>query len=175
MARTRSQFHHGRAAGIDARDVPWIATLLAFAALCVAWLAQYGFGLIPCELCHLQRYGYWAAIAMGVFAVAFSRSPGLRKFWLGLMALALLGVVGIAVFQVGVEQGWWQGTAACVGTASAGMSNEELLNAINNAPVTRCDEAAFVLFGISMAGYSAIYALLLAVFALWGATRKVHR
>ena len=39
------------------------------AALCIAWLAQYGFGLAPCELCYWQRYGYWAAIALGVVAI----------------------------------------------------------------------------------------------------------
>ena len=50
-------------------SVPWLATGGALAALCIAWLAQYGFGLAPCELCYWQRYGYWAAIALGVIAI----------------------------------------------------------------------------------------------------------
>ena len=175
MARTYSSFQHRRAAGLDPRDVPWIVTLLAFAALCVAWLAQYGAGLAPCELCHWARYGYWATIALGVIAIFFSRKPKARKFWLYLLGLALLGVVGISVFHVGVEHGWWQGSAACVGESTAGMTAEELTNAIMNAPVTRCDEPAFTFLGISMAGYDGIYALLLAWFAFWGATRRAHR
>jgi disulfide bond formation protein DsbB len=175
LARTYSSFQHRRAAGIDLRDVPWLVTLLAFAALCVAWLAQYGFGLAPCELCYFQRYGYWTAIALGLIATFFSRRAKARKFWLTLTGLALLGVVGIAGFHVGVEQGWWQGSSACVGESTAGMTTEELTQAIMNAPVTRCDEPAFVLFGISMAGYDAIYAVLLAWFTFWGATRRTHR
>ena len=175
MARTYSSFQHRRAAGIDPRDVPWIVTALAFAALCAAWLAQYGFGLAPCELCYWQRYGYWAVIALGVIAGFFSRRPKTRKFWLYLTGAALLGVAGIAVFHVGVEHGWWQGTAACVGASTAGMTTEELTKAIMEAPVTRCDQPAFEFLGISMAGYDAIYAALLAWFTFWGATRRTHR
>jgi disulfide bond formation protein DsbB len=36
----------------------------------------------------------------------------------------------------------------------------------------RCDEPAFVLFGISMAGYNLILALALALFTLRGALRS---
>jgi len=175
LARTYPQFHHRRAAGIDPRDVPWIVTLLAFAALCVAWLAQYGAGLAPCELCYWARYAYWATIALGIVAIFFSRQPKARKFWLALTGLGFLAVVGISVFHVGVEQGWWQGSAACVGESTAGMSAEELTKAIMDAPVTRCDEPAFTFLGISMAGYDGIYAALLAWFTLWGATRRAHR
>jgi disulfide bond formation protein DsbB len=175
LARPRSQFHHRRGAGIDPRDVPWITVGLAFSALCVAWLAQYGFGLAPCELCYWQRYAYWAVIVVGLATVFFGRRPKSRKFWLTLTGMALLVVVGTAVFHVGVEHGWWQGTAACVGVSTAGMSQEELTQAILNAPVTRCDQPAFQLFGISMAGYDALYAAALALFAFWGATRRTHR
>jgi disulfide bond formation protein DsbB len=175
LARTYSSFQHRRAAGIDPRDVPWIVTLLAFAALCVAWLSQYAGGLQPCELCYYQRYGYWAVIALGIITIVLGRRPKSRKFWLTLTGVALLGVVGIALFHVGVEQGWWQGSSACVGASTAGMTTEELTKAIMDAPVTRCDQPAFVFLGISMAGYDAIYAALLAWFTLWGATRRVHR
>jgi disulfide bond formation protein DsbB len=108
-------------------------------------------------------------------AIFFSRRPKARKFWLYLTGIALLAVVGTALFHVGVEQGWWQGTSACVGASTAGMTTEELTEAIMNAPVTRCDEPAFVFLGISMAGYDAIYAALLAWFTLWGASRRAHR
>jgi disulfide bond formation protein DsbB len=175
LARTYSQFQHRRAAGLDTRDVPWIVTLLSFAALCVAWLAQYAFGLAPCELCYWQRYGYWATIALGLVAIFFSRRPKARKFWLYMTGAALLGVMGLSIFHVGVEQGWWQGTSACVGASTAGMTTEQMTEAIMNAPVTRCDEPAFQFLGISMAGYDAIYAALLAWFTLWGATRRAHR
>jgi disulfide bond formation protein DsbB len=175
LARARSSFHHGRPAGIDPRDVPWIVTALAFAALCVAWLVQFGLGFAPCELCYWTRYGYWAVIVLGVISMWFSRRPKARRFWLTLTGRALLAVLGISVFQVGVEQGWWHGTEACTGVSTVGMTPEQMLDAINNAPVTRCDQPAFLVLGLSMASYNIIYVLVLAWFTLWAASRRTHR
>jgi disulfide bond formation protein DsbB len=38
----------------------------------------------------------------------------------------------------------------------------------------RCDEIAWSLFGISMAGYNFLASLVLAAFALWQAWRNLH-
>ena len=48
---------------IEPNHVPWLTAGMSLAALCAAWLAQYGFGLAPCHLCLWQRGAYWAAIA----------------------------------------------------------------------------------------------------------------
>ncbi len=44
---------------------------------------------------------------------------------------------------------------ACVG-AMSGLTGADLEAAIMNAPVTRCDDVAFQVFGISMAGYNGL-------------------
>jgi disulfide bond formation protein DsbB len=152
--------------------VPWLATGGALAALCVAWIAQYGFGLAPCELCYWQRYAYWAAIAIGILAILQPARTTRRSVALWLLGLAFLATAGIALFHVGVEQKWWQGLATCTGQIRAGMTPEELEQAIQNAPIVRCDEPAWTMFGISMAGYNLAYALLLAIFTLGGALRS---
>lgn len=153
-------------------SVPWLATGGALAALCVTWIAQYGFGLAPCELCYWQRYGYWAAIALGIVAILQPAGTARRTAALWLLTLTFLAVAGVALFHVGVEQKWWEGTSACVGQIGTGMTPEELQQAIQNAPIVRCDEPAWIMFGISMAGYDVVYALLLAVFTLRGALRS---
>lgn len=149
--------------------VPWLVAGLCLAALCVAWLAQYGFGLAPCELCLWQRYAYWAAIACAIGAISVARKSGQSGLLLGLAAGALVIGAGISLYHVGVEQKWWTGTGACVGASLGGLSGADLEAAIMNAPVTRCDEIAFEMFGISMAGYSGLYSLAVALFAAWGA------
>jgi disulfide bond formation protein DsbB len=153
-------------------SVPWLATGGALAALCIAWLAQYGFGLAPCELCYWQRYGYWAAIALGVVAILQPARTSPRRVALWLLTLAFVATAGIALFHVGVEQKWWQGFTSCTGQITAGMTAEELQQAIQNAPIVRCDEPAWTMFGLSMAGYDLLYALALAAFTLWGALRS---
>jgi len=152
-------------------SVPWLATGGALAALCVAWIAQYGFGLAPCELCYFQRYGYWAAIALGIIAILQPAGTARRTVALWLLALAFLATAGIALFHVGVEQKWWRGFASCTGQITSGMTPEELEQAIQNAPIVRCDEPAWTMFGLSMAGYNLLYALALTLFTLSGALR----
>ncbi len=153
-------------------SVPWLATGGALAALCIAWIAQYGFALAPCELCYWQRYAYWAAIGLGILAILQPARSSRRTLALWLLGLAFLAGAGIALFHVGVEQKWWPGLATCTGQIGAGMSAEDLASAIENAPITRCDEPAWTLFGLSMAGYNLLYALALAAFVLRGAARS---
>ena len=153
-------------------SVPWLATGAAIAALCIAWIAEYGFGLAPCELCYWQRYGYWAAIAIGLVAIFAPVGGAARTALLWLLGLAFLATAGIALFHVGVEQAWWQGLDTCSGQIGAGMSAEDLASAIEGAPIVRCVEPAWTLFGISMAGYNLILALALAAFVMRGALRS---
>jgi disulfide bond formation protein DsbB len=155
---------------IEPAHVPWLVAGLSLSALCVAWLAQYGFGLAPCHLCLWQRGAYWAAIGLSLGAIFAGRQRRLRPLLLGLAGIALLVGAGIALFHVGVEQGWWEGSDACVG-GFEGLSGAELEAAVMNAPVTRCDEVAFALFGISMAGYNGLFGAALALFALQGARK----
>ena len=136
---------------------------------------QFGFGYAPCELCYWTRYGYWGVIVVGLISMWFSRRPKARKFWLTLTGIALLIVLGISVFQVGVEQGWWHGTAACTGVSTVCMTAQQMLDAINNAPVVRCDQPAWSLFGITMAGYNVLLSLALTIASLFAARRLAAR
>jgi disulfide bond formation protein DsbB len=161
---------HGQQSFIDPRHVPWLTAGMSLAALCAAWLAQYGFGLAPCHLCYLQRDAYWAAIVLSVLAIVLGPRSPYRRWAVALIGLAFLTGAGLALYHVGVEQKWWVGSEACIG-GIAGLSGADLEAAIMNAPVTRCDEAAFELFGISMAGYNGLLSLALAAFAFWGFAR----
>ena len=154
---------------IERRAYPWLATGLAGSALLVALLAQYAGGLAPCALCHWQRYGYAAAAAAGLCAILSSAAERRRRFFLALMALICLATAALGLYHLGLERGWWAGSAACAGADLSGLSGEALREAILTAPLVRCDRPAFTLFGLSMAGYSALYALGLAALAFRGA------
>lgn len=140
---------------------------LAVLTLGMALLAQYGFGLAPCELCLWQRWPYAAAI---LFALGALIMPKLRPVLLALAGFSILVSGGIAVFHVGVEEKWWQGLASCSG-APTPNSIEALRAQLMAAPVVRCDEAAFRFIGISMAGWNVLWSLALGGFALLAARR----
>ncbi len=137
-------------------------------ALGGALASQYFGGLAPCILCLYQRVPYAVVIALGLLAWFVPRYAG----WaLALAALAFLTGGGIAVFHVGVEQHWWEGTQSCTGDSSAALSVDALRAQIMNAPVVKCDEVQWSLFGVSMAGYNVLASAVLAVFALLAAAR----
>ena len=138
-----------------------------------ALLSQYVGGLVPCVLCYYQRIPYAAVIGLGLYALVFRASLGAAGLaaTLAIIALLLLSDAGIALYHVGVEQRWWQGTAACGVRPLAGLSVEEMRRALLDTPVVRCDEPAWVLFGVSMAGYNFLAALLLAAIAFGSAWR----
>lgn len=138
-------------------------------ALAAAWYFQLVVGLAPCPLCLDQRLPYYAAIPLGLIAFAAARSgrTTLARVLLGVIGLAMVGNMGLAIFHAGVEWKFWTGPTACTG---APVMTGNVLSALKGARVPRCDEAAWRLFGISMAGWNALIAAGLAVVAFGGAT-----
>lgn len=135
---------------------------------------QYIGGLPPCEMCHWQRWPHMAALVFaGVGGLALMRQqPGLARAAAVLAGLALLVTAAIGLFHVGVEQDWWEGPTAC-SVIGGGQTAEDIFAAVMAAPVIRCDETPWSLFGISMAGYNALISFLMGGLVLWlGTTRK---
>ena len=135
-----------------------LALLLPALLLGGALLSQYGFGLYPCEMCMWQRWPHLAAIVAAIVAIMLRRTPAMSATFVLLAALAVFTSGGIGAFHAGVEYGWWQGFTTCstMGPPPPGMSQ---LDAIMNAPLTRCDVAPWDLFGISLAGFNAIFSI----------------
>lgn len=147
-----------------------LLVLLGSAALLSGALAfQYGGGLLPCALCIWQRWAHGAAIGGGLIGATTRRPVATLGLVIGI--LGLLSGVGIAIFHVGVEQAWWQGLASCGGGGSTAATVDELLAQVEAAPVIRCDDIAWSLLGISMAGWNAIASLAIAVVAVVVARR----
>ena len=127
------------------------ARLLAFAVpaalLGGAYIGQYTFHLVPCEMCWWQRYAHFAAL--GLAALGLLR-PSLRLLtWLAALAILIGGLLG--AYHAGVEYGWWEGLTACTSETALGANP---LDAIMNAPLIRCDQVQWSLLGISLAGFN---------------------
>src|SRR5229473_1066432 len=86
---------------------------------------------------------------------------------------ALLVTAGIGVFHVGVEQHWWTGPQACSGRVPAGLTDAELKKFLLSARMVRCDEAAWKMWSISMAGWNAILSGGLAILLAAGVARHM--
>jgi disulfide bond formation protein DsbB len=148
-----------------------IAYLLALAALLPlggALLSQYGFGYAPCELCMWQRYPYVAVLVCAAMLLALPRyrTP---LAWLSVLAFFVTSV--IALFHVGVEQGWWEYASAC-SSLSSGGNIRELREAILNAPLVSCNQPQLTVLGLSMAAWNMLAGVALAVLVMMRIRKK---
>ena len=139
--------------------------LLAGAGSAALMLGALGFQYLgempPCKMCYWQRYGHVLAIVMAVIALAW-RPLGLL-IWTG--AAGALGSSLIGIYHSGVERDWWEGPTSCTSQSIEGLSAEELTRQIMEAPLVRCDEIPWELFGLSMANYNVFVSAALA--AVW--------
>jgi disulfide bond formation protein DsbB len=141
------------------RQILWLVTLAATAIIATALASEIFGGLVPCALCLQQRIPYYIAVPVLVLMLlANDKAP---PALLGLVGLVFAVGAGLAGYHAGVEYGWWAGPAACGAGANLPSSLAELNEALKTAKVVRCDEAAFSLFGLSMAGYNFIASLVL--------------
>ena len=142
-----------RPVGLQRRELARLIALLLPAALLGGALgSQYFGGLVPCEMCHWQRWPHAVAVvaATASFTVPAPSSRSRALILLAALAIAVSGAIG--VFHAGVELGWWEGVTRCTAGATS-------LQDILNAPLVRCDQVQWSLLGISMAGWNAILSL----------------
>ncbi|SFK59051.1 disulfide bond formation protein B [Shimia haliotis] len=146
----------------------WVALLTAFSVFMVlgAWGFEYIGGMAPCKLCYYQRYPHWVAGGAGVLALAVG-----GQIWLYIGALGAATSGFVAAYHTGVERKWWAGPESCTSAMSLEGSTDDLFNQIMAAPIARCDEIPWELFGLSMANYNMLMSLGAAVFWLYAASR----
>ena len=156
---------------------PLIAALAALAMLAAAHAFQSFGGYQPCTLCLRQREIYWAALATGLIGFGLGRT-GRRHERTASLILGALFVVGgfVAAYHAGAEWKWWPGPTSCSGgggTVVASAMSDLLSGAKVHPPA--CDQAAWRMFGISMAGYNAVISTGLAALGLAAAFGKPTR
>ncbi len=143
----------------------------AFAALGIAGSAglllgalafQYLGGLAPCPMCIWQRWPHGIAILLGTGAIALGSRRGMAL--LILAAVTELIGAGIGVFHAGVERGLWKGPDTCSAPGWDDLTVDQLMEQIMAAPLVRCDEIAWEMLGLSMAGWNAVISIGLAAF-----------
>jgi disulfide bond formation protein DsbB len=164
------------------RTAPVAGVALAIAAVGAATiLGAYYFEYVlhyqPCPLCLEQRIPYYVGIPLALvvaLAVKF-RAPRPVPI-VGFAALALAMAIGalLAAYHAGVEWHFWPGPRECSGDPNFGRAGS-VLEQLNTVIVVRCDEAAWRLFGVSLAGYNVVISAALACVALWGLRATLHR
>jgi disulfide bond formation protein DsbB len=134
------------------------ALALACAVITSAILFEQVGGLAPCPLCLQQRYAYYAGIPGLLAAFLLSRAGSYHQLAIivsALVILVFLANAGLAGYHAGVEWKLWAGPATCSATGTLKPISGNLLDALKSGPpAIRCDEAAWRLFSLSLAGWN---------------------
>lgn len=147
--------------------------LILIAALGSALMLAAAFGfqhigdMAPCKLCLYQRWPHAVAVLIGLIGALF---PHRLLALCG--AAAALSTSAIGAYHAGVEQKWWEGPTTCTSGPIGDIGVKDLLDQIMTAPMVRCDEIPWDMFGLSMAGWNAVISLGLALIWLAAAQRK---
>lgn len=158
-----------------ARHWPWAAVLASLALLAVAHAFESFGHLMPCELCLKQRTFYWIAIIVagaGLVWRAVARGRDPTRLINVLLALVFLAEAAVAVYHAGVEWKFWPGPLSCSGGATR-VDPAALARLLSGAKmgIPACDKPAWVLLGLSMAGWNALAAAGLTVLSGLAALR----
>ncbi|SOC13891.1 disulfide bond formation protein DsbB [Rhodobacter sp. JA431] len=137
-----------------------LATLGSTGILAGALVFQ-AIGYAPCELCILQRWPHLAAAILGAALLAL-RLPRV----LNLLGMAIMLVsTSFGLYHSGVERKIFAGPDSCTSNPIDALSAADLLAQIQQAPVVRCDEIVWDLFGVTMPNFNALFSLAFA--GLW--------
>jgi disulfide bond formation protein DsbB len=156
----------------------FFALLISGAMLATAHAFQTFGGLAPCELCLKQRTVYWVVVGVSAAAMIVVRLPGgprWREATCWLLALVFLTSVGVAGYHAGVEWKFWPGPASCSGGGTVSMA--ALKDLLNGGGVTmpNCDKPAWVMAGLSMAGWNALASVVFTALSVAAALRERGR
>jgi disulfide bond formation protein DsbB len=147
--------------GAFERSFPVFVLAASVVVLGAALISQYWGGLAPCELCLKERWPWAAAIAVGAVATMSGSRRALPRVALLLTAVFAVGSA-LAFYHVGVERHWFAGPAACTAPAGAADTLEALKAQLLHQLPVRCDQPAWSLWGISLAGWNLVASLAMA-------------
>ncbi len=147
-----------------------IVAVVGLATIGGFFFFQYVLGYQPCPLCLEERLAYYAAVPLAALMWLGAGHGAARKvLLLGFLVIAgvMLWNAGLAGYHAGVEWKFWRGPQDCSGPINSFGNN--LLQSLQSISLVRCDQAAFRILGLSLAGWDTLVSLGLALVALWGA------
>ena len=139
-----------------------ICALVSATLLVGAFLFEHVSGMAPCSLCIWQRWAHLGVIVAAASGLLFI--PPRAALLLSLAAA--LNSFGVAGYHAGVEWQLWEGPTGCTVSLTAGASAADLVDQLLATPVVQCDDVPWSLFGLSMAGWNALFSLDISAVAL---------
>jgi disulfide bond formation protein DsbB len=142
------------------RTFPVFVLVTSAAVMAAVLLSQYWGGLTPCELCLSERWPWDVAIVIAFVAAMVGSRPALP--WVALLLAAVFAAgSALGFYHLGVEQHWVAGPSACTSAAGTPETLDALKVQLLHQQPVRCDEPAWTIFGVSLAGWNFLASLVM--------------
>lgn len=141
----------------------WILLLGGFCALSSALIGEHVFGLLACKLCHIQQGLYFGVIVFSGLSILLCRR---WLYWVAVFGLSVEFIV--AFYHVGLEKGLFTDLLGCSDSSARSYDSfDDYKNALLDlGKKVSCSKPALVVLGISMAGWNAIYSVILLLWTI---------
>ncbi len=128
----------------------------SFCALGFALILEYGFGLLPCNLCTYQRIPYLLIIIIFIFKLFLNLSNNLITVLFFICLLAELGFSSNhSLVSLGVIS-----SSSCDSAVTLPTGIDNLKTALqNNTLIINCENANKKIFGLHLSSYNAFASL----------------
>ena len=136
-----------------------IILFVSVIAISSAFLAEYGFNILPCKMCINQRYPYYFLIFLSLIFLIRKKLD--TKIFFFLTEVALLYGLFYSVWHVGIEQKLLSGREGCSMDLEKNVSLSDLKKQLLEQDIVSCDNINWSLLGISAATINTLVTLLL--------------
>lgn len=151
--------------------IPWMTLSASLLLLAAAHAFENFGGLEPCPLCLRQREAHWTAVAVSSLILVITwraAAPVWRDALMAGLVAVYVASTSIAFYHFGVEQKWWDAPASCAVNSADSLALSDMLERLRHrAAASSCDDIPWSFLGLSMAGYNALFSLMLASLSAW--------
>ena len=134
-----------------------ILFILSILILGTAFVIEYFFGYMPCNLCKIERIPYGLSIIILIVNYNFK---GNQIFYSVLLMLVFSFSIIISIYHLGIEQGFFEESTVCATKNLNLLTKEEVLKSLNELSIS-CKDVAFKIFGLSLTSYNIIMSVLM--------------
>ena len=134
-----------------------ILFIMSILILGTAFIIEYVFGYMPCNLCKIERIPYGLSIIILIVNYNFK---GNQIFYSVLLMLVFSFSTIISIYHLGIEQGFFEESTVCATKNLNLLTKEEVLKSLNELSIS-CKDVAFKIFGLSLTSYNIIMSVLM--------------
>ncbi|AQX28435.1 MULTISPECIES: disulfide bond formation protein B [unclassified Bartonella] len=155
----------------------FILTVFLFIPISIALAFEYIRGILPCQLCIIERLPHYGSLIFaGVAGLSirfFPYSVWIRSLFWGIFIFMTISFI-LAVYHAGAEYHFWNIPNNCISSSNMTVKDaSQLLNQLNTLQPPSCNQAAGYFLFLSFAGWNAVASLLLMLISLFVASKGI--